>query len=400
MPKATTLTKTFLQIPMRGEGAVGWLGLYVLLSPFFWYSWLTVDFQATFVVHALTILSLTNAFYTFWRRRHYRLFENDVNVAPSTPSAHRVRVDSSPISSPPLRYLADILATSTAQARSHPDAARDVWELRIWDPTPICLRLFCLFSPGHVFVYWLYLPLDSLDPRPSVTATKALILNLLLTVQLLLLQTSFSQQAKDAALIHKEVHNEYDIKYVHPATQRPVRDVSTQCLTSRTPSSTHEVLVSTPKTYVNRGFNPHPNPTYASHYDPDRARSPHFTPREPTRSVTTPNIATPAVSTNTDFSSPIRSTPGPIGRQPQFRPSTGAGEGGYLGVHSHAQSPLRKQALLGSEQSKRMSAGANELRHKSPGKRESSPLKRSSMPDMQQRFGQVRPDPLGRRGGR
>ena len=354
--------------------------------------------QATFVVHSLTIMSFTNALYTFWRRKHYRLFENDVNVVPSTPSAHRVQVDSSPISSSPLKYFSEMIASTTAQARSHPDSTRDVWELRVWDPTPVCLRLFCLFSPGHVFVYWLFLPLDVLDPRPSVTVAKTVILNIVLTMQLLLLQTSFSQQAKDSTLIHKEVQNEYDTKYVHPATHHPVRDVATQCVGTGTPQSTHEVLVSTPKTYVNRGFNPRPNPAYAQHYDPDSVRSSEIVHRDPPRVVTTPNIATPALSTSADLSSPLRPTSGLVNRQPSFRPPSSTGEGGYLGVHSHAQSPLRKQALLGSEK-KRYSEGPGEIRARSPPKRDSSPLKRTSMPDLaprksqtglKQRFGELR----------
>ncbi|KAL9081262.1 MAG: hypothetical protein Q9159_007367 [Coniocarpon cinnabarinum] len=337
-----------------------------------WLAWV-----ASFTVFLLTILSFTNAFYTFFRTRHYRLFENNINIVPSTPSAHRVRVDSSPISSSPLRYLSDLLTSSNAESRAHPDAARDVWELRVWDPTSICLKLFCFFSPGHVFVYWLFLPLDTLDPRPSVTVAKTIALNVLLTVQLTLLQAFFSQQAKDSTLIQKEVQNEYDTKYVHPMTHVPVRDVGTQMTSTGTPRGTHEVLVSTPRTNVNRGFNPRPNPTYASHYDPDATRSAAFKPREPTRSVTTPQFRNSMVSTS-DYSSPIKQTPG-LGRRPSFIPNQtgGAVGGGYLGVTSHAQSPLRKQA---PDLHQRRSYGGGELQQREPARRQGSPLKRSSMP--------------------
>src|ERR1700722_2839789 len=137
-----------------------------------------------FIVHSLTLISLSNAFYTFYRRRHYRLFEQSIDAPPSTPSAHRVRVDSSPISSSPLRFLSSIIASTNAESRAHPDATRDVWELAVWDPSPLCLQLFCLFSPGHVLVYWLFLPVASLDPRPSVTVVITMILAALLSVQL------------------------------------------------------------------------------------------------------------------------------------------------------------------------------------------------------------------------
>ena len=71
---------------------------------------------------------------------------------------------------------------------------------------------------------------DALDPRPSVTVAKTVALNLLLTLQLTALQSSYAQQAKDNALLHKEVQNEYDTKYVRPATHRSMRDAGTQCV--------------------------------------------------------------------------------------------------------------------------------------------------------------------------
>ncbi len=157
--------------------------------------------------------------------------ESSLDVTPTTPSAQRVRVDSSPVSSSPLRFLSNMIAASTssraAEARAHPDPSRDVWELGVWDPLPICLRLFCLFSPGHVLVYWLFLPTTSLDPRPSTTVLTTIFLGILLSVQLHMLQSSFSQQGKDTAVIHKEVLNEYDTKFVHPRTNAPVRDAGT-----------------------------------------------------------------------------------------------------------------------------------------------------------------------------
>jgi hypothetical protein len=187
------------------------------------------------VVHFLSLLSFLNAFYTFYRHRHYRLFESDVDDIPSTPSAHRVRVDSSPVSSSPLRFLSNIIAGESSEARSHPDATRDVWEIAVWDPTPLSLRMFCLLSPGHVLVYWLLLPAALSDPRPSVTVLTTIVLGCVLSAQLYLLQSNFSQQSKDSSIIHKEVMNEYDTKFVHPRTQPLMRDVGTQ-FSLRTPT--------------------------------------------------------------------------------------------------------------------------------------------------------------------
>ncbi|OCK81891.1 hypothetical protein K432DRAFT_424573 [Lepidopterella palustris CBS 459.81] len=352
-----------------------------------WLVWLTKT-----IVLILTAASLLNAFYTFYRKRHYRLFEQAVNAPPSTPSARRVRVDSSPIASSPLRFLSNIIYTTTAQSRAHPDSARDVWELAVWDPNPLCLGLFCLFSPGHILIYYLFLPVAPLDARPSVTVFTTIILAILLSVQLSLLRSYFSQQSKDSALIHKEVLNEYDTKFVHPSLQRPSRDVGIQTPPKRRESrdsntGTTEVDTYTPTIVINRGFRTNPNPSYASQYDPDNLLS-KPEPRHVPRSTTTPSFRTPAngyfppasasASTN-ELSSLIRPsrTPGNI-RQPQFRPlDIGSGDGGSLGVYSHAASPLRKAA---STNFLRDDGSIERSRDTSPRKRDGSPLKRMSTP--------------------
>lgn len=320
-----------------------------------------------------------NAAYTFYRQRHYRLFESSVDAPQSTPSAHRVRVDSSPIASSPLRFLSNMLARETAEARSHPDGTRDVWEIAVWDPAPISLRMFCLFSPGHILVYWLFLPTAISDPRPSISVIRTIVLAGLLSAQMLLLQSSFSQQSKDASVIHKEVMNEYDTKYVHPRTQPLMRDVGTQyrgtkVFTDSVPQHEDEhdsVDVYAPTFIIRRGFHTRPNPNYARYVDPDgsswRAMS--------SGSISTgiaPSVHTPAHLR--DISSPIR--PQPAIRQSLFR-ATGTGDGGSLGVLSHANSPLRKSAsasFVGPQ-------GQRE-RSLSPAKREGSRVKRSSFAPM------------------
>ncbi|KAL9636585.1 MAG: hypothetical protein Q9204_002203 [Flavoplaca sp. TL-2023a] len=333
----------------------------------------------TFAVHVLSLVSLANAICTFYRRRHYRLFESSIDAVPSTPSAHRVRVDSSPVSSSPLRYLSSMLGADNADSRSHPNATRDVWELAVWDPTPLSLRLFCMFSPGHVLVYWLFLPTAITDPRPSTTVVTTVALILLLSTQLTLLQSSFSQQSKDSTLVHKEVLNEYDTKFVHPRTRPLTRDVGTQYSSSGTSKSPGSASVDTyaPSIIVNRGFQTRPNPNYIKHVDPDAQRV------TPTRHYVN-GFATiiPGSAASRDVSSPLRPTTAI--RQPQFKPSGDlrAGDGGNLGVYSHAHSPLRKAASteFGDDRYQR--------RPHRPVKGEGSPLKRSSLapsPPLRQR---------------
>lgn len=380
------------------EGSSGWLRWFLGL-----------------IVTILSSLSFLNAFYTFYKKRHYRLFEQPIETSPATPSAHRVRVDSSPVAASPLRFLQNVLGSESAASRAHPDAARDVWEIALWDPNPLCLRLFCLFSPLHVILYWLNLPVAPLETRPSVKVVITLSIAALLAVQLSYICSSFAQQIKDSAVIHKEVLNEYDIKFVHPALQRPYRDVGIQTITTKKNnyrdssvgtggSELHcEVDTYTPTTIIKRGFRTNPNEAYASQYDPDNLVSqPHF---RPSRSNTQTPSRQPApraryttTSTSTaqpahDFSSPARPThstsqshtPSVALRdsaRPSFRPSNigAGGDGGSLGVYSHAASPLRKSSnknfMRGDDRGERRGLNAPPVRRE----REGSPLKRMSTP--------------------
>lgn len=355
------------------------------------------------MVQFLSMLSVMNAIYTFSRKRHYRLFESSVDVTPSTPSARRVRVDSSPLSSSPMQFLSNIMSASSPEARAHPDPTRDVWELAVWDPTPLCLRLFCLFSPGHILVYWLFLPLAPLDPRPSVTVVITVVLAALLSAQLLFLQTSFSQQAKDVALIHKEVLNEYDIKFVHPSLNQEVRDIGTQILSSEHTTSQAAVNTYRPVTFVNRGFRTNPNLNYAPKFDPEGVAQARLHPHRLSHSVTTPNFHTPNINGATDFSSPIHPAVTTAIRHPHFQDTPRGGDGGNFGIYNHAYSPLKRVGIRDSL------TGNYGVRPRSPTKRDVSPLKRRSMPGgdlpanggsaLNQRFSQLRGDGVRRETG-
>ena len=329
------------------------------------------------MVHLLSILSFLNTAYTFYRKRNYRLFETPLDVSPNTPSAHRVRVEPPPLSSSPFRYLSSKLTVNAAEARSYSDATRDVWELSVWDPTPLCLRVSCLFGPGHVIIYWLFLPTALQDPRPSTTIITTMALAAVLSFQLLALQYNFSQQSKDNSVIHKEVLNEYDIKFVHPRTQPQMRDVGTQVSAPMNTSTQwndefNAVDTYTPTVVINRGYHTRPNPNYVKHVDPE-----YKTPRStPSLKVSQDNMsvyAGPAYPS--DVSTPTQSRT--VVRQPHFRTSMGPRgiNGGNLSVYSHANSPLKKSA------STHFSDGHDEReRSMSPMKRGGSPLKRSSVP--------------------
>ena len=316
------------------------------------------------------------------RKRSYRLFESSVEQPPSTPSARRVKVESSPIASSPIRYISSIIASTSAKSRAYPDEHQDVWEVGVWDPKELNLELFTLFSPGHVLIYWLFLPTAALDPRPSVTVFTAILLGALMSLQLVALRKCFTQQAKDNRLIHKEVMNEYDTKFVHPNLNHPVRDVGVQTRESATSSKarTREVDVYTPTTIINRGFKVNPNPSYTSHLGDDVDSERPVSSFKLPRSSTTSALRTPMNGGVNGYSSFGGQTdlavdsPSPLKLHRPRERSPIKGDGGSLGVYSHAASPLRKAASSGY------------LRPGSQGEtglgigRTGSPLKRMSTP--------------------
>lgn len=296
----------------------------------------------------MIVVSTLNAFSTITRVRRYRLFEANVESQPNTPSAHRVRVQSSPVSSSPLRFLTEVLASESAESRAHPDKTRDVWELAVWDPLPVSLQVFCLFSPGHVLVYMLFLPLLPMDPRPSVTVFNCLILQAILSAQLVLLQSRFSQQVKDTSIIHREVFHEYDTKYVHPRLHPVVRDVGTQISLDSSGEEAESVEHGTPTTLIRRGFQTHPNPNYTRHLDEDYIQS------QP-RNVMSPSLFTPSAKPRYSDSFVASQNQRPIGPRQTSASSAssstsiapGTNFGGSLGAYSHANSPLKKATSLG-----------------------------------------------------
>jgi hypothetical protein len=237
-----------------------------------------------------------------------------------------------------------------------------------------------------------------------VTVTQTLLLCALLSIQGHFLQKRFSQQSKDTTKIHSEVSKEYDHKFVQPSAQRnPVRDVGTQA-PHKGPvwdenhgewTAVPEVVSSKP--YVSpRGFRITPNAAYArqQHDAPGMPAAAEGTSRYKTPDMLSPPHA-PTWGAASDLSSPIRSPTRPF--QPAKRATqyshapttmgpaaTGnvpTGDGGSLGVYTHAASPLRK------------AASANLLRHSAASandgrRREGSPLKRTSTPagGLHQRF--------------
>ncbi|RCI08543.1 hypothetical protein L249_8922 [Ophiocordyceps polyrhachis-furcata BCC 54312] len=294
------------------------------------------------LVWALGALSLTNAVYAFYRTRKYRLFQASVDTQPATPSARRVKVHSSPASSSPLRFLADMVTPQSAESRAHPNNDTDVWELAVWDPLTLSMRLLCFFSPGHVLVYWLFLPLAPLDPRPSMTVFNSLVMQVVLSVQMLMLCARFTRQAKDNNIIQKEVMREYDAKFVHPRLYPVVRDVGTQVSEDEPAETPGSVQLGTPTTLLRRGFKTHGNPHVDSPDSPlvgGLMRPQMFTPPPASRraeaSPSSVGFRGPAVRSTLPSAPSPHVEAGPL-------PGGGFNFGGMFGVYTHSKSPLKK----------------------------------------------------------
>ncbi|KFY08984.1 hypothetical protein V492_05727 [Pseudogymnoascus sp. VKM F-4246] len=309
-----------------------------------------------------------------------------------------------------MRLLSQLLPAS-ASSRAHPDPTIDVWELAVWDPLPLALEVYTLFSPGHAVVYWLLLPVAG-DARPSLTVVTALVLQALLSVQMGVLVQNFQQKEKDGRVIHKEVLNEYDTKFVHPTLHPVVRDVGTQISTSIAPPpattststgtdapdfdpdastisiTAEEITTHAPTTILRRGFKINPNPNYAAHISPhapsavpSRTSLPPSTPHTPvgqTAYQPTPASQQQVVYQQPQFqqqqqpqvqrrdSTPLRATPGVVGGQRQYRASMGGRIGSDGSINSGAEEELVRRAVGGSSGLSRVSSGSgDELRGRS-----------------------------------
>ncbi|WZH41582.1 uncharacterized protein QYS62_002535 [Fusarium acuminatum] len=335
LARANSSSSTKSDDVFSDETSSGWLTFFV--SPLVW---------------ILAMFSFTNAFYTITRTRKYRLFLAKVDKPISTPSARRVKVNQSSASpSTPLSYLASLITPESAESRAHPDKASDVWELSVWDPLPVSLRLACLFGPGHVLVYMIFLPLAPLDPRPSVTVLNTLLLQILVSAQLLFFCSRFAQQAKDKAVIQEQVMKEYDTKFVHPRLHPTVRDIGTQFSMDQPSDYQEFVQKGTPTVQIRHGFQTHSNP-YTGASDTPEERS--LTPTS--NNVMKPHIFTPPTATRRSEalrpSTNQRSTV-PRNSLPAGYTSTGTSSGvqginfsGNMGIHAHNKSPLKKATSL------------------------------------------------------
>jgi hypothetical protein len=218
------------------------------------------------------------------------------------------------------------------------------------------LRLVCLFSPGHVLAYLLFLPLAPLDPQPSVTVFNTIFMQVVLSGQMLFLSSRFAQQAKDNAIIQKEVMNEYNTKFVHPRLNPVVRDVGTQVAADHSPKGRGFVQVGTPTTLIRKSYamratsqadyddalsTGHSNTMFNS-IVPRRSEAIHTNVNQPRSGSTfkqnmmVDQASGPAIA-------PVLA-PGPL----SATSANATNYGGSMGIYNHNKSPLKKTMGLGT----------------------------------------------------
>ncbi|KAI5307181.1 hypothetical protein KEM56_003428 [Ascosphaera pollenicola] len=174
---------------------------------------------------------------------------------------------------------------------------------------------------------------------------------LILSVQMSAFSSSYTQQSKDTSILHKEVFNEYDIKF-------PImRNASTQfseamCYRPSTDEKFNTVETFTPDFIRRQSFKVNPNPRYVHHVDPDgvlqsdNSLSAHVAVRTPLgdtskKSATNTPYRDSLTPSRTNFSTPSRSQ-GAAFRQSTYRTPCATGDGGSLGAYTHANSPMKK----------------------------------------------------------
>ncbi|RKF64304.1 putative duf2418 domain containing protein [Erysiphe neolycopersici] len=188
-----------------------------------------INYTALFIINMLSAFSILNAIYTFSRIKQYGINNKSIYNTKATWSAQHVKLKSLPKSPWRPCNFSNLFRKPRTESRTDQGSLHGTCEIVIWDPILLCLRIFCLFSPGHVLIYSLFYPGNAPETQPGLDIVKVIFLQLLMSIQLYLLETHFNQRAKDLSIINANVMNEYNVKYVYPRLNTIVRDFGTQC---------------------------------------------------------------------------------------------------------------------------------------------------------------------------
>ncbi|KAF9304612.1 hypothetical protein BGZ74_001052 [Mortierella antarctica] len=160
------------------------------------------------IQYILVAISLLNTYWLLTSKKTYTLMDRDYYDPPSSNNARLVELD--PEDKPwseklPGRLVYPLVAPFLS--RSEPEAKHTVWELSVWNPSVLCLNLFCWFSPAQALVL-AGTTMENLYMTLPIAAA--------ISVQLSYLVHFFQGYVKDRQLVVAEAYREYDNKFVKP----------------------------------------------------------------------------------------------------------------------------------------------------------------------------------------
>ncbi|OAQ33390.1 hypothetical protein K457DRAFT_29302 [Linnemannia elongata AG-77] len=206
--------------------------------------------------YVLVAISFVNAIWLFKSKKNYTMMHRSLDEPPSSSNTKMVEFqqDESHWSFKfPGKYIYPFISIFMRGPKPE-ENKRHVWQLSLWNPSILSRNLFCWYSPAQVLIlafmtadnFYVFFPLS-----------------IMVAVQVHFLVSVYQSYVKDKEMLFSEVHNEYNIKFVHPIifVRKYDKQVSTETETDR----------SDLKYY-----------SYQDH-ERDQDRSPNFTPERKQR---------------------------------------------------------------------------------------------------------------------
>ncbi|KFH67857.1 hypothetical protein MVEG_06588 [Podila verticillata NRRL 6337] len=160
------------------------------------------------IQYILVAISLFNTYWLLTSKKTYTMMDRDYYDPPSSNNARLAELEPQDIpwsEKFPGRLVYPLVAPFLS--RPEPEAKRTVWELSVWNPSVLCLNLFCWFSPAQALVL-VGMTMDNLYMTLPIAAAIA--------VQLSYFAHFFQGYVRDRQLVVAEAYREYDNKFVKP----------------------------------------------------------------------------------------------------------------------------------------------------------------------------------------
>ncbi|KAK0565209.1 hypothetical protein OC861_003884 [Tilletia horrida] len=208
-----------------------------------WYRWTSISLTIGLILVSVAVtykLFTTTRRYTFWlRTKSDRLRSSRVKLVPLSLDEDVEKPGIvERLQSLALAKLRQVPILGWFLGREEvavPAGETQMYSLDTWDPPRMLLRLFCIYSPLHAFLWALSSPLF---PSTSNAASLSLLsrffalvlwpaLHIAVSVQLYAVVHFFEMLVQDRTLVQSEAMHEYDEKFVLPRAMPMMRDAST-----------------------------------------------------------------------------------------------------------------------------------------------------------------------------